>query len=110
MMTIHNIALTEITLKMLFDSGIIKEGMIFFAVTDENRTAKINSEGSLEFELNGNNVSFPFPSGAAKALTGLNVNGWKFWKTIVNDETLEISDFRKMYFADFEVKISERQR
>ncbi len=47
--------------------------------------------------VEGNQKLYPFPSGAARALVNLSVNGWKFWKVKINNELKEISELRKIY-------------
>jgi len=72
--------LTEITLKMLLDEGIIEKGTVLYSDTNPTKTAKINSDGFIDLNIDGSQKLNPFPSGAARALVNLRVNGWKFWK------------------------------
>src|SRR5690606_15132940 len=89
--------LTEITLKMLLDEGIIEKGTVLYSDTNPTKTAKINSDGFIDLNIDGSQKLYPFPSGAARALVNLSVNGWKFWKVKINDELKEISELRKIY-------------
>lgn len=89
--------LTEITLKMLLEEGIIEKGTILYSDTNPATTAKINSDGFIDLSINGNQKLYPFPSGAARALVNLSVNGWKFWKIEINNEMKEISELRQIY-------------
>ncbi len=89
--------LTEITLKMLLEEGIIEKGTIFYSDTNPTKTAKINSDGLIELNIDGSQKLYPFPSGAARALVNLSVNGWKFWKVKINDEFKVISELRQIY-------------
>jgi hypothetical protein len=89
--------LTEITLKMLLEEGIIKTGTILYSDTNPTKTAKITSEGYIDLNIDGKQKLYPYPSGAARALVNLSVNGWKFWKIKVNNELKEISELRQIY-------------
>lgn len=89
--------LTEITLKMLLDEGIIENGTVLYSDTNPTKTAKINSDGFIDLKIDGSQKLYPFPSGAARALVNLSVNGWKFWKIKINDELKEISELRQIY-------------
>ncbi len=89
--------LSEITLKMLLDEGIVENGTVFYSDTKPVKIAKINSEGYIELNIDGSLKVFPFPSGAARALVNLSVNGWKFWKIKINNELKEISELRQLY-------------
>jgi hypothetical protein len=89
--------LTEITLKMLLDDGIIEKGTVLYSETNPIKTAKINSDGFIDLNIDGTQKLYPFPSGAASALVNLSVNGWKFWKVKINNELKEISELRQIY-------------
>jgi hypothetical protein len=89
--------LTEITLKMLLDDGIIEKGTVLYSETNPIKTAKINSDGFIDLNIDGTQKLYPFPSGAARALVNLSVNGWKFWKVKINNELKEISELRQIY-------------
>lgn len=91
------IDLTEITIKMLLDEGIIENGTTLYSNTDPTKTAQINSEGFIKLNIEGIEKLYPFPSGAARALVNLSVNGWKFWKVKINNELMEISELREIY-------------
>ncbi|MES2734077.1 MAG: hypothetical protein V4714_20185 [Bacteroidota bacterium] len=93
--------LTEITLKMIVDAGLINADTALYSDTNPVKTAKINSDGFIEIDINGNRKLFPYPSGAARAIVNLSVNGWKFWKINLNDELKELSDLRAIYKEQF---------
>ena len=96
-METKKIVLTEITLKMLLDEGIIENGTILYSDTIPTKAGKINAVGYIELDIDGHHKIFPFPSGAARALVNLSVNGWKFWKININNELKEISELRQLY-------------
>lgn len=96
-MEIKTSDLTEITLKMLLEEGIIEKGTVLYSDTKPTKTVKINSEGCIELNIDGSFKTFPFPSGAARAIVNLSVNGWKFWKININNELKEISELRQLY-------------
>lgn len=89
--------ITEITLKMIVDAGIISAETILYSDTTPVKTAKINSDGLIEINIDGNRKLFPYPSGAARSIVNLNVNGWKFWRVKINYQLKEISELRTIY-------------
>jgi hypothetical protein len=46
--------LTEITLKMLIDESIINPDVVLYSDTKPVRTAKLNSDGFIELNIDGN--------------------------------------------------------
>ncbi|MFN8180641.1 MAG: hypothetical protein ACO1G7_00555 [Bacteroidota bacterium] len=96
-----NIILTEITIKMLLESGLVEPGTIIYSDTKPVKTAKINSDGLISIDIDGNRKLYPYPSGAARAIVNLSVNGWTFWKIKINGELKEISYLRTIYKMQF---------
>lgn len=59
-----NIILTEITIKMLLESGLVEPGTIIYSDTKPVKTAKINSDGLISIDIDGqNNIGFHRPGG-----------------------------------------------
>lgn len=86
--------LTEITLKMIVQAGLMEPETIIYSSTKPPVAAKVNSDGSITVPLNR---TYPSPSGAAKAITNSSINGWKFWTVLVNNEYKLLSFFREEY-------------
>lgn len=91
--------LTEITLKMIVDSGILKPETTIYSSTKQPVSGKINNDGSITVSFNKKYKSL---SGAAKSITGSNINGWRFWQVRVNDEFKELTFFREEYKKQFD--------
>ncbi len=47
--------------------------------------------------IDGSSKIFPYPSGAARAVVNLSVNGWIFWRIKINNVLKEISELRQLY-------------
>jgi hypothetical protein len=88
---------TNITLKMILDSGLVEAGTCIYSSSQPEVKGKINSDGSITLLLNRQDKVFHSPSGAARAVVKLSVNGWTFWKLLVNNEYKELSFLRKLY-------------
>jgi hypothetical protein len=86
--------LTEITLRMVMDSGLLTPGTLIYSSTDPVQTAVVNSDGTIK--ISGEKV-FYSPSGAAKSITDSSINGWRFWKVLLDDVYVELSFFREQY-------------
>lgn len=88
---------TNITLKMILDSGLIEPGTCIYSSSQPQVKGKINSDGSITLLLDKEDKVFQSPSGAARAVVKLSVNGWIFWKLLINNEYKELSVLRKLY-------------
>lgn len=89
----------DITLKDLIEKGYIKEDVIVYASSNVHIEGRLTFEGAIILKINGEEQLFPFPSGAARAVVNLNVNGWKFWKIKENDKYIELSEIKKKYLS-----------
>ena len=88
---------TNITLKMILDSGIIEPGTFIYSSSQPEVTGTINSDGSITILLKRQEKVFYSPSGAARAVVKLSVNGWTFWRLLINNEYKELSFLRELY-------------
>jgi hypothetical protein len=86
--------LTEITLKMIVESGLLKPETTIYSSTKPPVSGKINNDGSITISFNRKFTSL---SGAAKAITDSSVNGWRFWRVRIGDEYKELTFFREEY-------------
>ena len=91
------IEIPDVTLKMIIDSKIIKIGTKVYASSDNNIVGTINKEGAIILNIGNEKRVFPFPSGAARAITKTSVNGWKFWKILDNGQFNELSNYKEKY-------------
>lgn len=89
--------LPDITLKMIIDSGLIKPGTKVFAAPDNDIIGTINEDGSISLTIENKQKVFPFPSGAARAIVKISVNGWLFWRIKESGQFKELSHFKKEY-------------
>ena len=46
--------------------------------------------------INDQTKYFPYPSGAARSIVKISVNGWKFWKVKIGNEMKETFLFEKI--------------
>lgn len=67
----------SVDLADLMAAGLLKEGATLYAGGRRvaRRTATVLSDGSIDVD----GVSYDSPTGAARAVTGTNRNGWLFW-------------------------------
>jgi len=87
----------DIDLKTLIDEGFIKPNTKVYASSDINIEGLLNKDGAILLKFNGEEKLFPFPSGAARAIVNLSVNGWKFWKIKENNTFIELSEIKKRF-------------
>lgn len=88
---------TNITLKMILDSGLIEPDTLIYSSSQPEVKGKINGDGSITLLLDREDKVFLSPSGAARAVVKLSVNGWIFWKLLINNEYKELSFLRELY-------------
>lgn len=89
-----------VTLKMIIDSGIIKPGTKVYASTNHLITGNINEDGSITLSFDHQQKTFPFPSGAARAIVKTSTNGWLFWKILDCDQYKDLSHFKNEYLKN----------
>jgi hypothetical protein len=87
----------DITLKTLIDDGFIKPDTNVYAATNNSIIGRLNKDGAIILKVEGTEKTFPFPSGAARAIVKLSVNGWKFWRIKEDDKYIELSEIKKEY-------------
>ena len=87
----------DIDLKKLIEEGYIKPNTIVYASTDKSIEGLLDENGAIILNINGIRKLFPFPSGAARAIVNLSVNGWKFWMIKENDTFIELSEIKKIF-------------
>ena len=88
---------TNITLKMILDSGLVEPSTCIYSSSQPEVKGKINCDGSITLPLDSQDKVFHSPSGAARAVVKLSVNGWTFWKLLINNEYKELSFLRELY-------------
>lgn len=89
----------DIDLRKLIDEGYIKPNTTVYASTDSSIEGLLDENGAITLHINGIRKLFPFPSGAARAIVNLSVNGWKFWMIKENDTLIELSEIKKRYLS-----------
>lgn len=87
----------DVTLKMIIDSGIIKPGTKVYARVNLQIYGIVNVDGSISLEIDSEHKVFPFPSGAARAITKTSVSGWLFWKILESEEYKDLTYFKNIY-------------
>ena len=87
----------DITLKIIIDVGIIDIGTKVYAYPDNKIIGTLDKEGAITLSLENETRTFPFPSGAARAITKTSINGWKFWRILENGEYHELSYYKEKY-------------
>ena len=87
----------DITLKMLIEAGAILPNTKVYASKDHEIVGNINSDGSISLIINNQEKKYPFPSGAARAITKSSVNGWLFWRINISGAYIELANIKKDY-------------
>jgi Restriction Enzyme Adenine Methylase Associated len=90
---------TNISLKMLIDSGILNEGQEIFC-RNPNIKGIINNDGSITLDINDKKMAFGYLSGAARFIEKISLNGWLYWHVIHNNEKQPIGIFRDEYLKN----------
>ncbi|WP_262914615.1 hypothetical protein [Pontibacter vulgaris] len=87
----------SITLSMLIEKGIIEAGSEVVAAIDDEIRGTLNKNGSITLVIDDERKRYPFPSGAARAVTNTSVNGWIFWRILENGVYRDLAYFRKKF-------------
>ena len=91
----------DITLKMIIDSGIIKPNTKVHASINPDIIGTINKDGSITLTVDNKQQIFPFPSGAARAIKNMSLNGWIFWQIKDSGQFKTLSSFKQEYIKKF---------
>jgi hypothetical protein len=87
----------DITLKMIIDTGIIKIGTKVYSSPNNEIVGTLDKEGAITFEIDNEIKTFPFPSGAGRAITKTSINGWKFWRILEDGIYNELTYYKEKY-------------
>ncbi|MHA7832139.1 MAG: restriction system modified-DNA reader domain-containing protein [Flagellimonas sp.] len=87
----------DITLKMIINAGIIKVGTKVYSSPNNEIIGTLDKEGAITLEIDNEMKTFPFPSGAGRAITKISVNGWKYWRILDNGTYNELSYYKEIY-------------
>lgn len=87
----------DIELKKLIEEDFIEPNTKVYASSDYSIEGLLNKDGAIILKIDGVEKVFPFPSGAARAIVNLSVNGWKFWKIKEGENFIELSEIKKRY-------------
>lgn len=83
----------------LINASILPLNIEMYAYYKNNRySATLISDGSLEMVIKRKKKSFKNPRSAAIAITGYQIDPWKFWKLDFEGKPLTLDDYRKKYF------------
>ncbi|MCH5716683.1 DUF4357 domain-containing protein [Niabella hibiscisoli] len=95
-MSDESFAKTNVTIKMLLESKVLRSGTEIFC---PNSTVKgfINHDGSVSVIIGNQEKNFESLSGAAKYIEGRSINGWIYWRTNTENGQVALSDFRDAY-------------
>lgn len=87
----------DITLKMIIERGIIQVGTKVYSSPDYKTVGTLDKEGAITFKINNKIKTFPYPSGAARALTKTSVNGWIYWSILEKGKYYDLSYYKEKY-------------
>jgi hypothetical protein len=93
----NSLQITEITIKMLIDSGILEVNTKIYSNSKPVVIGTIDIDGLIQLKIGNELKKFPYLSGAARAVVNLSVNGWKFWRIERDKKMIELSELRKVY-------------
>nr|WP_315418009.1 hypothetical protein [uncultured Pedobacter sp.] len=89
----------DVTLDIIIKSGLLKENTTVYAGSDTSITGTLNLDGSITLLIGGIEKTYPYPSGAARAIRNISVSGWVFWKVLENGEFVELLTFKRRFQA-----------
>lgn len=92
---------TNVTLKMLLNSGILSKGLSLLC-NNPDVSGTLNDDASITIQVGGKEKTFEFLSGAARFIEKRSLNGWIYWSVIVDGERRNLSDFRDQYLKVIE--------
>ena len=83
----------------LINASILPTNVEFYAYYKSSRfSAILTSDGTLEMTVKKKKKVFENPRSAAVAITGYQIEPWKFWKLDFEGKPLTLDDYRNKYF------------
>lgn len=89
----------DITLEMIIKVALLKPGTLVYAASDDAVTGILNDDGSITLKIDGIIKTFPYPSGAARAVRNISVSGWVFWKVKEDGKLIDLLKYKEKYKA-----------
>lgn len=86
-----------ITLEMIINHGLINPDIPIFGPKRDTPTGILNSDGSISVTVYGKAKTYPYPSGAARAIEKTSLNGWLYWHINENGTYRNLDYYRKKY-------------
>ncbi len=86
-----------ITLEMIIDQGLINPNIPIFGPKSDTPTGILNSDGSVSVTIIGKAKTYPYPSGAARSIEKMSLNGWIYWHVNDNGTYRNLDYYRKKY-------------
>jgi hypothetical protein len=86
-----------ITLEMIINQGLISPDIPVYGPNSKTSTGILNDNGSISVTVLGKAKTYPYPSGAARAIEKISLNGWLYWHVNDNGTYRNLDYFRKKY-------------
>jgi len=86
-----------ITLEMIINQGLISPDIPVYGPNRETSSGILNANGSISITVLGKAKTYPYPSGAARAIEKMSLNGWLYWHINDNGTYRNLDYFRKKY-------------
>lgn len=90
--------ISNITLKMIIDKGFLAPNTELVAIKDAKITGLLLEDGSINVNFKTGVVNYPFPSGAARGVEKMSLNGWIYWGAFTAGQLKPLSFFREMAY------------
>ena len=88
---------------MIIEAGILSSGTKVYSISNKEIHGVLNKDGSITLKIKEQTRNFPYPSGAARAIENLSINGWKYWTILDSNEYKDL-----VYFRDVFIKTNRR--
>ena len=94
------INLTEIKISDLLEENVLTVGTRLFldGFNNMDYECHIIDGGKIELIVNSSITYWDFPSGPAKSLTKISVNGWIRWYLLEKGEKIFLTELRSKYY------------
>lgn len=87
-----------VTIKAIVDAGVITADTTLVGGKRNEYTGTITADGLIQLITKNSQLKeYASPSGAARAVTGLHLNGWLYWKVLDSGIYKELAYYREQY-------------
>ncbi|SFT74894.1 hypothetical protein SAMN05216474_2138 [Lishizhenia tianjinensis] len=87
--------MAEITIEDLIKNDLLQPSTDLYKVKTGEKLGKLNENGTITVVSDGVEKTYEYPSGAARWIEKLSLNGWTYWGIKKGQEIVSLNELRE---------------